>query len=113
MDHFWALGRNQFFIHVEYIKATMKQKKSPSHTREEKDSLGSIIVPQEAYWGAQTARSIVHFQIGQEKMPKELIFALVIIKKACAITNFQLKLLPEEKMRSICITCDEILSGKL
>lgn len=80
-------------------------------SREETDSLGTVSVPSEAYWGAQTARSIANFQIGDEKMARELIFALATIKKACAITNCQLKLLSEEKMKAICAACDEIIVG--
>ncbi len=82
-------------------------------TRIEKDSLGDVEVPIDAYWGAQTARSLNNFQIGQEKMPKELIDAICLIKKACAITNFEYGLLEKKKMQAIQKVCDEILEGLL
>ncbi|QDQ42102.1 lyase family enzyme [Methylacidiphilum kamchatkense Kam1] len=65
--------------------------------RQETDSLGTIDVPSDKYYGAQTARSLIHFSIGQEKMPIEVIRALALIKKAAALTNAELKLLSEEK----------------
>lgn len=81
--------------------------------RAEKDSLGTIEVPQDAYWGAQTARSLQNFEIGIEKMPKELILAICLIKKACAITNCEFGLLDKKKMKAITATCDELLAGSL
>ncbi|HEX2580336.1 MAG TPA: class II fumarate hydratase [Rhabdochlamydiaceae bacterium] len=82
-------------------------------TRVETDSLGSIKVPDDKYWGAQTQRSIQNFPIGTEKMPIELIHALGIVKKACALVNHQLGLLSPKKKEFIVKTCDELLSGKL
>ena len=82
-------------------------------TRTESDSMGPIEVPAEAYWGPQTQRSLHHFAIGQDKMPKELIRAFGILKKAAAITNHELGLLPEDKMRLITAVADEIIAGKL
>mgnify|MGYP000058934935 CR=1 FL=1 len=58
-----------------------------SNTRIEKDTMGEIEVPAEVYWGAQSARSLIHFKIGTEKMPRELIRAMGILKKAAAIVN--------------------------
>lgn len=81
--------------------------------REETDSLGTVLVPSECYWGAQTGRSLANFQIGEEKMPKSVILALVTIKKASAFTNCQLERLSNKKMKAICAACDEILAGKL
>ncbi len=81
--------------------------------RKEHDSLGEVAVPEDVYWGAHTARSIANFKIGIEKMPLELIFALVLIKKAAAITNADLGLLDKKKMKAIVQAADEILSGKL
>ena len=66
-------------------------------TRVEKDSLGNVHVPKNKYYGAQTQRSIENFRIGNEKMPIKLIHAIGIIKKAAAIVNCELKLLPKEK----------------
>lgn len=80
--------------------------------RIEKDSLGEIKVPAEGYWGAQTERSLIHFNIGHDCMPLELIKAFVLYKKAAALTNFELHRLPVEKKEVIVTACDEILSGK-
>jgi fumarate hydratase class II len=91
----------------------MRYKKNALKMREETDALGSVFVPVECYWGAQTARSLTNFQVGEEKMAKSLIFAMVTIKKACALANNQLKLLSEKKTKAICATCDEILAGGL
>ncbi len=82
-------------------------------TRVETDSMGSIKVPDDKYWGAQTQRSIQNFPIGTEKMPIELIRALGIVKKASALVNHDLGLLSPKKKDLIVKTCDELLSGKL
>ncbi len=81
--------------------------------RKETDSLGSIEVPGDKYWGAQTQRSIENFQIGKEKMPIELVHALGIVKKAAAIVNYEMKLLGKEKRDLIVRVCDEVVKGKL
>jgi len=83
--------------------------------RTEKDTLGKVQVPADKYWGAQTQRSIENFQIAQDinKMPKEIIRAFAILKKAAALTNFDLGILPKEKCDLICKVCDEILEGTL
>ncbi len=75
--------------------------------------MGSIKVPDDKYWGAQTQRSIQNFPIGTEKMPIELIRALGVVKKATALVNHQLGLLSQKKKDLIVKTCDELLSGKL
>lgn len=82
-------------------------------TRVERDSMGEIEVPANVYWGAQTQRSLIHFKIGEEKMPRSLIWAFGILKKACAIVNFELGLLPEEKLTLIVQAAEEVISGKL
>jgi fumarate hydratase, class II len=79
--------------------------------RIEKDTLGEVKVPRDKYWGAQTQRSRENFKIGTEKMPIEVIYALVHIKKAAAIVNHKLGKLSEEKMNAITKACSEILSG--
>lgn len=84
-----------------------------TNTREESDSMGSIQVPQSAYYGAQTARSLIHFNIGQERMPKSIIEAFALIKKAAAEVNQELALLPQDKAALIIQATDEILQGKL
>jgi fumarate hydratase class II len=81
--------------------------------RIERDSMGEIEVPSNVYWGAQTQRSLHHFNIGFDKMPREMIRAFGILKKACAIVNYELGKLPEEKMRLIVQAADEVIEGKL
>lgn len=80
--------------------------------RIEKDTLGEVRVPADKIWGAQTQRSKENFQIGQEKMPLEIIRAFAILKKAAAITNNKLNKLSEGKTNAIVTAADEILSGK-
>src|ERR1700747_219291 len=82
-------------------------------TRLETDSMGPIEVPSDCYWGSQTARSLVHFNIGRDTMPPELIRAFGILKKACAQVNQELGKLPVEKARLILQACDEVISGEL
>ncbi len=81
--------------------------------RIEKDTLGDVEVPEAKYWGAQTQRSHQNFRIGGDLMPIEVIRALAIVKKASAIVNCELDLLPKEKMALITEVCDEVISGKL
>ena len=81
--------------------------------RTETDSMGPIEVPQDRYYGAQTARSLIHFQIGTERMPRELIWAMGILKKAAALTNKELGVLPVEKADLIVRAADEVIAGKL
>ena len=83
--------------------------------RIEKDTMGEVHVPVNAYYGAQTQRSIDNFKIAQDinKMPKEIIKAFAYLKKAAAITNFEAGILPKEKCDLIGLVCDEILAGKL
>lgn len=83
--------------------------------RKEKDTMGVVEVPANVYWGAQTQRSIDNFRIAQDinKMPKPIIRAFAILKKAAALTNFEAGVLPKEKCELIGQVCDEILAGKL
>jgi fumarate hydratase class II len=74
--------------------------------------MGNIEVPESALWGAQTQRSLHHFDISTEKMPKELIRALIIVKKAAARVNGKAKRLPEEKANAIDKAADEVLAGQ-
>ena len=87
--------------------------KQRSATRIESDSMGEIEVPANVYWGAQTQRSLKHFNIGFDVMPREVIRALGILKKAAAIVNFDLGKLPEDKMKLIVQAADEVIDGKL
>ncbi len=80
--------------------------------RTEKDTMGPVQIPADKYWGAQTERSRNNFKIGGHKIPIEVIHAFAVLKKAAAITNFELKVLPKEKCDIICKVCDEILTGK-
>ena len=83
--------------------------------RIEKDTMGEVKVPANAYYGAQTQRSIENFKIAQDinRMPKEIITAFAYLKKAAAITNFEAGVLPKDKMELISKVCDEIADGKL
>ncbi|MBK7214709.1 MAG: class II fumarate hydratase [Bacteroidales bacterium] len=83
-------------------------------TRIEKDTMGPVEVPADKYWGAQTERSRGNFKVGPEgSMPKEVIRAFAILKKAAAMTNMDLGVLPAEKCDLIGKVCDEIYEGKL
>ena len=75
--------------------------------------MGPIHVPHDRYWGAQTARSLIHFDIGEDVKPPELIRALGILKKACALANRDLGKLSEEKAKLIVQAADEVIAGKL
>jgi len=82
-------------------------------TRMETDSMGEIEVPASAYWGAQTQRSLKHFNIGFDVMPREVIRALGILKKAAAVVNYDLGKLPLDKLKLIEQATDEVIEGKL
>src|SRR4030043_972538 len=82
-------------------------------TRIEKDTMGPVEVPADKYWGAQTQRSVNNFKIGDQLMPIEIIYAFAYLKKAAALANLDLGVLPEEKAHLIAKVCDEILEGKL
>lgn len=81
--------------------------------RVETDSMGPIRVPADRYFGAQTARSLTHFAIGGDTMPRAVIRAFGILKKAAALVNRDLKLLSPEKCDLICKAADEVIAGKL
>lgn len=83
------------------------------HYREERDSFGIIKVPADKYWGAQTERSFENFKIGSEKMPTQLIKALALLKKAAAISNFELHAIDKKIADAICLAADEVIEGKL
>jgi len=82
-------------------------------TRTERDSMGTIEVPSDKYYGAQTARSLMNFKIGNEKMPLEIIHAFGILKKAAALTNNGLGLLDDKLTALIVSAADEVINGKL
>ncbi|MCS6990670.1 MAG: class II fumarate hydratase [Chitinophagales bacterium] len=83
--------------------------------RIEKDTMGPVHVPADRYWGAQTQRSIENFPIARQtnRMPVEIIRAFAYLKKAAALTNYELGVLDKEKCDLICTVCDEILKGQL
>ena len=85
----------------------------PATQRSETDSMGAIPVPNDRYYGAQTARSLIHFNIGNDTKPPELIKALGQLKKACALANKDLGKLPAEKADLIVRAADEVIAGKL
>ncbi len=81
-------------------------------TRSEHDSLGVVEVPADKLWGAQTQRSLEHFSIGTDLMPREMISAYAILKKAAAIANHAGKRLDDKRYKMIVQVCDEILAGQ-
>ena len=81
--------------------------------RIESDSMGEIKVSAQAYWGAQTQRSLENFKIGTEKISPEVIRAFAILKKAAALANFDAGKLAADKKNAVVQACDEILAGKL
>src|SRR5438445_5767995 len=88
----------------------------PTHTvptRLESDSMGTVAVPANVYWGAQTARSLIHFRIGHDLIPPELLWAFGILKKAAALVNEALGKLPPAKARLIVQAADEVIAGTL
>jgi len=86
----------------------------PQHpTRTESDSMGNIAVANSVYWGAQTERSLLHFNIGRDTMAPELIRAFGILKKAAALVNHELGKLSAEKCKLICAAADEVIAGTL
>jgi fumarate hydratase class II len=93
-------------------QASSEGKQKPD-TRIETDSMGEIKVPADRYWGAQTQRSLLHFNIGNDVMPREMIRAFGILKKACAIVNNDLGKLSDDKLKLIGQACDEVIEGKL
>ncbi len=82
-------------------------------TRKETDSMGAIEVAADRYWGAQTQRSLEHFKIGGERFPREMIRALGLVKKACALVNRELGLLDLDKSQAIVRAADEVIAGAL
>jgi fumarate hydratase, class II len=92
---------------------TTTEPHNPATHRLESDSMGQISVPHNVYWGAQTARSLIHFDIGEDILPPEMVKALGILKKACALANADLGKLPADKRDLIVKAADEVIAGKL
>src|SRR5687768_14225201 len=82
-------------------------------TRTESDSMGSILVAADRYWGAQTERSLHHFHIGTEHFPRPMIRALGVLKKAAALVNGELKTITPDQVKLIVAAADEVIDGKL
>jgi fumarate hydratase class II len=82
-------------------------------SRSEFDSLGSVDVPGDRYWGAQTQRSLIHFSIGNDHMPIEVYHAYGLVKKACALVNERAGRLPAWRAKAIVQAADEAIAGKL
>jgi fumarate hydratase class II len=98
----------------EAVKPTSTpQGTSAAPTRTESDSMGKMDVPADRYYGAQTARSLIHFAIGKDAMPPELIRAFGILKKAAALVNQDLGKLSADQAKLIAQAADEVISGKL
>ncbi|MBE9116613.1 class II fumarate hydratase [Lusitaniella coriacea LEGE 07157] len=91
----------------------MQSISSPILTRTETDSMGAIEVPRDRYWGAQTQRSLHYFAIGNDVMPREMIRAFGVLKKAAARVNVELGKLPEEKAQWIVAAAEDAIAGKL
>ena len=87
--------------------------RTKARTRTETDTFGPIEVPADRYWGAQTQRSIENFRIGTERMPRPLIRALGIVKRAAAEVNHALGLLDARRMRAIVKAAQEVIDGRL
>src|ERR1700677_3500660 len=82
-------------------------------SRREFDSLGNVDVPADRYWGAQTQRSLEHFDIGNDRMPKEIYHAYGYVKKAAAIVNTRAGRMPEWKGKLMRRVCDDAIGGGL
>src|SRR6267154_3723298 len=81
-------------------------------TRKETDSLGVVEVPADKLWGAQTQRSLDHFSIGKDLIPREMITAYAVLKQAAATANHAGKRLDDQRYKLIAQVCDEILAGQ-
>src|ERR1700760_388658 len=82
-------------------------------TRVESDSMGQIEVPAERYWGAQTQRSLIHFSIGDDRMPRAVYHAYGYVKKAAAVVNQAAGRLDSERAAAIIAAADEVIAGRL
>jgi fumarate hydratase class II len=103
---FWV--QNQSRVSQKEIEGEIAM----NNIRKETDSLGVIEVPADRLWGAQTQRSLEHFSIGKDLIPREMITAYAILKKAAAAANHADKRLGDQQYRLITQTCDEILAGR-
>ncbi len=110
----WNMGEDESLVpDQQKLQSSPDLQAANTPTRTESDSMGKIEVPADRYYGAQTARSLVHFNIGHDAMPLELIHALALVKKAAALVNQDLGKLSSEKAKLIVQAADEVISGKL
>jgi fumarate hydratase class II len=93
--------------------AQLRGNSSVTRTRTETDSLGEVEVPADRYWGAGTQRSLMHFSIGTDRMPIAVVHALAVVKKAAALVNCELGVLPQLQSDLIVRVADEIIAGDL
>jgi len=98
---------------ADAVHAAQPHTSQPKNIRTESDSMGKMEVPADRYYGAQTARSLIHFAIGKDTMPPELISAFGVLKKAAALVNQDLGKLSPEKSKLIVQAADEVIAGKL
>src|SRR5260221_11800519 len=84
----------------------------PANSRLESDSMGKIPVPNDRYYGAQTARSLIHFDIGTDRMPLEVVHAFGVLKKAGALVNLDLGKMKPEIADLVIRAADEVVAGK-
>jgi fumarate hydratase, class II len=106
--------QNKIRMNPSMSPETSQQKEEHQpEMRVETDSMGEIDVPADKYYGAQTQRSLIHFNIGHDTMPREMIRALGILKKAAALVNEDLGKLPSDKAKLISQAADEVIEGKL
>jgi fumarate hydratase class II len=109
----WNMGEEYSLAPQQNKSQASVSSQARGSTRTESDSMGTIEVPSDRYYGAQTARSLIHFNIGHDTMPLELIRALAIVKKAAALVNRDLGKLSSEKAELIVQAADEVIAGKL
>jgi fumarate hydratase class II len=105
-------GQAEVFV-CEEAECNKGARSMTSNIRTESDSMGNIEVPADRYWGAQTQRSLHHFDIGNDTMPREMIRAMGILKMAAAEVNRDLGKLPEDKASMIVSAAREVIEGKL
>jgi fumarate hydratase, class II len=98
---------------LKFIHMSMTIGTNQTGTRQESDSMGVIDVPAEHYWGAQTQRSLIHFSIGNDRMPKEVYHAYGFVKKAAALVNAADGRLPKDIAAAIVTAADEVIDKKL
>ena len=110
-DADWSVPLNS--AGVTNREATLHNKDMSGSHRKESDSMGEIEVAADRYWGAQTQRSLHHFDIGEDVMPPELIRAFGVLKKSAALVNRDLGKLDDEKTRLITQAAEEVISGRL